>query len=795
MRTPAARPIGLALLALACASPARALVSTEQLVNGSLNSSGADEAPAGWTSSNNAAHGPDSTTTRSPGTAWAFWQDGSLGQDILVDVYPGERIRAGGYLLTPAGDRLRGGSKYGVIDLAFYAAGTLVTNCPASPCIDSNSPPDTWIYSSVEATMPSNATTVRVTVRCGNGASGDGRFLADDLSVTNRTCLQNLLANGSLSYTSGLTPTSWLSWNTNFGPETATYLTGPNGWTVWDEGGIYQDITSGFAAGDLLAFGYWALQPRSNPFDTTGPASQMRLLFYNSEGGTIEANWAMPYLKSTNSGSSWQYRTNLDEWVFSHNLSRVPSNTVRVRIEIRQHSFEYGNGRFIADNAFLANLANESNLLVNPILDGAGLAPTGWGQWNDGSHEADVTVFRSPGNAWAFWWDGGLYQNVTEGLEPGYAVAFGAHFLTPGTDALRNGSKCGKVCLEFYAGTQLLATHEAPTAVDQNSARDSWILCEGSAVVPFGATSARLVIRCDNASSGDGRFLTDDPYVRAISPPYKNFSTASIMSYGGFGDHAPPPHDSNWSNFTILDARVHTSGDGTMIHFWGCNWKWMDATLGGTQEYAVTPNTVLEFDFLSDGAEAEVNGVGLAGHTNVDALLFAPGVFFQIYGTETFSNQTYRDYPGSGWKHYEIPVGQFTTNRFYAIVLANEADGGQPTSVYYRNLRLTENYWARAALRDTDADGSTDWEEGIAGTDPQSPSSRLTARPSRSVPQGCVVQWPSAATRTYDIYRSTNGVNQFQLVASNVVATPPGNEFTDTVSGVERVFYRIRAKK
>ena len=786
--------ISAVFLCVWCVPDAAAMSSAELLVNGGLNMDGTNEAPSGWGSWSSDAHGPETGTARSPTNSWALWWDGGIYQDVLLDVYPGEVIKAGGYLLTPGYDALRGGSKSGSVELEFYAGNALVTNYVASPIIDSNSPPDTWIYASVTAVMPSNATTARVTVRCNNSSSGDGRFLADDISVINLTCLQNLLANGTLNYTSGVTPDSWLSWNTNFGPEYATYLTGPNGWTIWDEGGIYQDVTSGFEVGDRLAFGYWALQPGVDPF-VGNPASQMRIIFYDAQGGTIEVNWAMPYLMATNAGSSWSFRTNLDEWVFSHNISRVPENTARVRIEIRQHSFEYGSGRFIADNAFLANLCHESNLLVNPLLRGSGFAPDGWSQWNEGSHDSDATTWRSGFNSWGLWWDGGIYQDVREGLEPGYPVTFGAYLFTPSSDALRNGSKSGDVQLEFYAGSQLLSTHLASNSISQSSPKDTWILCKGGAMVPFGATAARLVIRCNNASSGDGRFSVDDPTLEALGPAFKNFGASAMMSYGGFGDHAPPPHDKDSTNFTVMSTAVHTTGDGAMLHLWGCNWKWMNAAAGMDDLYQVTPDTLLEFDFMSDGEQAEVNGVGLAGQTNIDIFVFGPEIFFQIYGTETFSNQTYRNYPGSGWKHYEIPIGQFTTNRFSGIVIANEADGGQNTSVYYRNLRLVENYWARAAIRDSDSDGSSDWQEGIAGTDPQSPSSRLDAQAGASGAAIQVVQWPSASNRTYTLYRSVDSMTNFVQRATGISATPPNNSYTDTVSGLNQVFYRVRAKK
>lgn len=773
---------------------ARAMESSERLVNGSLEDGGAAESPLGWSSWNDAAHAPDVSVSHSPSRAWSFQGEGGIHQDVLLDVYPGERIKVGGYLLTPGSDRLRNGTRTGSIELSFYAGHALVTNFPASPAVDSNTPPDTWIHSSVEAVMPSGATKARVTVRCSDG-SGVGRFLVDDLSLTNRTCTQNLLTNGSLTHVTGTAPDGWLSWNSAFGPETGTYLTGPNAWTVWDEGGIYQDVTSGFVVGDQLAFGYWALQPSTDPF-VGNPASQMRILFYNSSGGTIEINWAMPYLMATNKGSSWSYRTNLDEWVFSHNISRVPSNTVRVRIEIRQHSFEYGSGRFIADNAFLANLCHESNLLVNPLMNGTGAAPDGWQAWSDGSHDPAADSWRSGLSSWTFWWDGGVFQDVGAGWEPGYPLTFGAWLMTPAADALRNGSKRGVVELEFYNGSSRLAVVAASNALDSGSAQGSWVCCAGGAVVPHGTTSARLVIRCENASSGDGRFFVDDPFLQSGGPDTRSFASATLYSYGGYAVHPnPPPHDRTPTNYLAMDVQAHTTGDGRMLHLWGCNWKWMRIRDGLSDQYQVTPDTVLEFDFLSEGEQAEVNGVGFSGHASGDGTNFAPGVFFQVYGTETFSNQVYRDYPGSGWRHYEIPVGQYTTNAFYAFVIANEADGGQDTSVYYRNLRLVENHWARAMVRDSDGDGCSDWQEGVAGTDATSATSRWDAAVNDAPGQGPVLRWASVSNRTYTVYRSIGSTTNFTAIASDLPARPPVNAYTDTVTGIERAFYRIRARK
>lgn len=780
------------LLMAGLVSDAVAFSSPDLLANGSLAAGSSDEQPAGWASEIDTAHGPETQTWRSASTAWSFSGDGSIHQDVLIDVYPGDTVRASGYLLTPEADALRGGDKCGMIELAFFSGDTLLAAHTGTPVIAASSPSDAWIYVEAEGCMPSNTTKARVIVRCANGASGSGRFIADDLSVTNRTHLPNLLLNSGLRHVAGLAPENWLPWDEAVGPDTEHYITAPNGWAVWDEGGIYQDVTNAFAVGDTLMFGYWVLQPSSDPFDTMGPASQMRLVFYNAAGTQIENNWAMPYLKATNTGANWSFRTNLDEWVFSHNRSRVPANAVRARIEIRQHSWEYGNGRFIADNAFLANLAHESNVLVNPVLHGDGESPSGWRQWNEGSHGADTNTHRSPGNSWAIWWDGGIYQDAFEGLDPTYSVTFGAWLQTPGWDALRNGAKSGVVELRFYAGSELLSTYEASNSIHQSSARDTWTLCEGGAVIPEGATAARLVVYCRDAADGNGRFFVDDVYLRSGGPAFKSFTGSLMGSYGGSG--IPRPYDKNYTNYMIMDAGAHFSGDGRMLRLWGCNWKWVTAGPSASPFYEITANTILEFDFMSDGEEGEINGVGLAGETSADMSVFAPRAFFQIYGTETFSNQTYHNYPGSGWRHYEIPVGHHTTGNIYGIVIANQATNEQATSVYFRNLRFVENYRARAVIRDSDVDGCSDWHEWIAGTDEMDGTSKLIVQSSSAAAHDIVLQWPSASNRTYSLYRSENLPDGFAPIATDLAATPPGNAYTDTVSAVQRVYYRIQAK-
>ena len=119
--------------------------------------------------------------------------------------------------------------------------------------------------------------------------------------------------------------------------------------------------------------------------------------------------------------------------------------------------------------------------------------------------------------------------------------------------------------------------------------------------------------------------------------------------------------------------------------------------LGST--YTVTPNTVLEFDFIGNGSGYEaVFGIGL---DNDNAL--SKNRIFQIWGDKTTwgAITAYRNYSEesddkhtSRWRHYRIPVGQHFTGavNFLTFVQAPSEwyyrhDGDSS----YRNVRLYED--------------------------------------------------------------------------------------------------------
>jgi hypothetical protein len=57
------------------------------------------------------------------------------------------------------------------------------------------------------------------------------------------------------------------------------------------------------------------------------------------------------------------------------------------------------------------------------------------------------------------------------------------------------------------------------------------------------------------------------------------------------------------------------------------------------------------------------------------------------------------------------------------------------------------------------------------------------------------LRWQSASNRFYTLWRSTNLLGDFtHRLATNVPAHYPVNVYTDTIAGVEALFYRIEVE-
>jgi hypothetical protein len=118
-------------------------------------------------------------------------------------------------------------------------------------------------------------------------------------------------------------------------------------------------------------------------------------------------------------------------------------------------------------------------------------------------------------------------------------------------------------------------------------------------------------------------------------------------------------------------------------------------------------------------------------------------------------------------------------------------------------------YQGIIGLADSDADGiSDDWERQhggnqnpdtvcsngvntilqayVAGLDPKNPNSKFAT----AILPGSVLQWPGVSGRVYSVYYSTNLLNGFQPLATNIPWT--AGAFTDTVHNAQsQGYYKI----
>lgn len=142
-------------------------------------------------------------------------------------------------------------------------------------------------------------------------------------------------------------------------------------------------------------------------------------------------------------------------------------------------------------------------------------------------------------------------------------------------------------------------------------------------------------------------------------------NATTLLSYGGGQDVG--------GTINYMDDDVGVELDGNL-------WKKF------LVNYTVTANTVIEFDFRSTN-EAEISGIGFDNDNNIDA-----SVTFEVYGTQTWGNQTFNNYDGSGnWTHYEINVGAFYTGTFSHLFIVNDDDGGGDDGEgYWRNIVIHE---------------------------------------------------------------------------------------------------------
>ena len=167
-----------------------------------------------------------------------------------------------------------------------------------------------------------------------------------------------------------------------------------------------------------------------------------------------------------------------------------------------------------------------------------------------------------------------------------------------------------------------------------------------------------------------------------------NFNDNPVLSYDPDQDFGPSE---------IQDG-------GRTLYMDGNAWKAIAVN------YAVTANTVLEFDFKST-VQGEIHELGF--DNDLDAV---PDYRLVVYGDQGYEGDLpYNPYTGDGeWEHFRVNIGENFTGTFAYLVLTADDDADVAGNSFYRDIRIIE---------DSDSDGTPDdcdvcpdFDNGLIGT-------------------------------------------------------------------------------
>ncbi len=184
----------------------------------------------------------------------------------------------------------------------------------------------------------------------------------------------------------------------------------------------------------------------------------------------------------------------------------------------------------------------------------------------------------------------------------------------------------------------------------------------------FQGTMSYLVLATDDDAdaSGESLFSNIRVYEPILTAEVQGVSQSLLVTA--------------FSTQDVVTQALSLADDFQQLQFSGNAWKKI------ALDYDVTADTVLEFDFQS-GAQGEIQGIGFDN----DEVL-SDQTFFQLYGTQTWGKQAYRNYAAAAgtMKHYAIPVGKYFTGAMSYLVFGDDDDANAAAEVVFSNIRLYE---------------------------------------------------------------------------------------------------------
>jgi hypothetical protein len=317
------------------------------------------------------------------------------------------------------------------------------------------------------------------------------------------------------------------------------------------------------------------------------------------------------------------------------------------------------------------------SLTISNVPEGATLSAgidNGDGSWTLGPDQVDDLTITPPHN-----FSGEIELSVAATSTDGDDAAVAARTLTV---AVAPVADAPELSLTDASGAEDSAI---PLDIDASLAQgdEGMRLSVTISNVPEGATLSSGV---DN---GDGSWTLSPEQLDGltITPPANFSGTFDLDVEATAGSAATIDFDAqNLESYVDGQDKLpefDVQDDGATLHLGGNTWKAVDFP------YTVTEDTILEFEFRSNG-EGEAHGIGFDTDDT-----WSNTQFFRVFGTQTdsgFRDLTDDRYTGDGeWQSFRMRVGDHFTGDFTRLTFINDYDVSNPDSdSFFRNVMVYE---------------------------------------------------------------------------------------------------------
>jgi hypothetical protein len=208
-------------------------------------------------------------------------------------------------------------------------------------------------------------------------------------------------------------------------------------------------------------------------------------------------------------------------------------------------------------------------------------------------------------------------------------------------------------------------------------------------------------------------------------------------------------------------------------------------TLGNTNMLTITATAGV------NGSVAPAGGIPVAYGSSTNFVITASNYYriaslttngMAVTGMSFDNNSTTTNFTWSN-----VQTSGVLTVTFTAQVVTNAANTPHEWLAGY-GLTNSGATFDQAAAADQDGDGLTAWQEYIAGTDPTNTTSGLMAAQSARN----VISWSPVSGRAYSVYWTTNLMNGFQPLETNILY--PQGSYTNLNPGPRVNLYQIKVR-